>query len=205
VERLAALRAGQAVIDGLWEMPDSWVEEGQEIALSSRTLRVMNTPGHTRGHVVYVDEGKGLLFAGDHILPHITPSIGFEPAPVELSLGNYLESLRLIRSLPDMQLLPAHGPVRPSVHQRADEILLHHDARLMHVFVAVTEGSSTASAVARKLPWTGRGTPFGKLDPFNQMLAVLETAAHLDLLVVQGRLRTRNLDGIHHFELAFNN
>ena len=74
------------------------------------------TPGHTRGHVVFVDAAAELLFAGDHVLPHITPSIGFEAVPGPLPLGDYMDSLRLVRELPDRRLLPAHGPVSPSVH-----------------------------------------------------------------------------------------
>ena len=57
----------------------------QEIELKSRTLRVVPTPGHTQGHVVFTDSASGLLFAGDHVLPHITPSIGFEPVSASLA------------------------------------------------------------------------------------------------------------------------
>jgi glyoxylase-like metal-dependent hydrolase (beta-lactamase superfamily II) len=183
-----------------YEMPDTWLENNQEIPLATRTLRAMNTPGHTRGHVVYVDQSAGLMFSGDHVLPHITPSIGFEAAPEKLPLASYLESLRLVRSLPDMKLLPAHGQVAPSVHHRADEILSHHDLRLAQSLKAVQAGSSTASEVARELSWTRRNTPFASMDTQNQMLAVLETASHLDLLAIQGRLRSQEIDGVHRFE-----
>lgn len=37
------------------------------------------------------------------------------------------------------------------------------------------------------------------LDPFNQMLAILETAAHLDLLAAQGALVTDTIDSIQHY------
>jgi hypothetical protein len=36
--------------------------------------------------------------------------------------------------------------------------------------------------------WTRRQTPLDELDPFNRMLAVTETLAHLELLVAQGRV-----------------
>ena len=55
------------------------------------------TPGHTRGHVVFHDTGGGLLFAGDHVLPAITPSIGFEPVLSDDPLGAFLGSLTLMR------------------------------------------------------------------------------------------------------------
>jgi hypothetical protein len=46
------------------------------------------------------------------------------------------------------------------------------------------------------MTWTRRQRRLDELDPFNQMLAVLETAAHLDLLVLQGRLRALVSDGV---------
>jgi len=42
--------------------------------------------------------------------------------------------------------------------------------------------------VACALRWTRRGRRLAELDPFNQMLAVTETRAHLELLAAQGRL-----------------
>src|SRR5262249_61462225 len=84
-------------------------------------------PRPRRGHVVLRDAAAGLLFAGDHVLPHITPSIGFEAVPSPHPLQDFLSSLQLVRSLPDMRLLPAHGPVAPSAHARIDELFAHHD------------------------------------------------------------------------------
>ena len=42
--------------------------------------------------------------------------------------------------------------------------------------------------MACALRWTRRGRHLEELDPVNQMLAVTETRAHLELLVAQGRL-----------------
>ncbi|WP_255279145.1 MBL fold metallo-hydrolase [Actinomadura madurae] len=111
-------------------MPDAWLDDGQRLTLTERGLDVFATPGHTRGHIVLRDAGAGLLFAGDHILPHITPSIGLETEPEPKPLRSYLESLRLVRGMPDTLLLPAHGPVTPSVHTRVDQLLEHHAERL---------------------------------------------------------------------------
>jgi glyoxylase-like metal-dependent hydrolase (beta-lactamase superfamily II) len=176
--------------DGEWEKPDAWLDGIEDIEVGARTLRAIPTPGHTRGHVVFADLGNGLLFAGDHVLPHITPSIGFEAARPELPLGDYLASLRLVRSLPELRLLPAHGGVTGSTHARIDELIVHHDRRLDATAAVIGEGASTAYEAALALRWTRRERLFGDLDPFNQMLAVMETAAHLDVLVRQGRLRS---------------
>ncbi len=180
----------------IWELPDDWIAGTDGIALQTRVLTPLPTPGHTRGHLVFRDEAAGLLFAGDHVLPHITPSIGFEPAPTASPLADYLQSLRLVRQLPDTALLAAHGPVTDSVHARIDELLAHHAARLDSSQRAVERGAGTAYEVARQLSWTRRERTLDDLDPFNQMLAVIETAAHLDVLVMQGRLAAETSDGV---------
>jgi glyoxylase-like metal-dependent hydrolase (beta-lactamase superfamily II) len=180
---------------GIWESPDEWLSEGP-VALAGRTLHAIETPGHTNGHLVFHDTDAGLLFAGDHVLPTITPSIGFEPVMTHNPLGAFLESLALVRSRPDALLLPAHGPVAPSVHARVDELVAHHGRRLEEVVTAVGSGAATAFEVGNVLRWTRREHRLADLDMFNAMLAVFETRAHLDLLAAQGRLLVAVEDGV---------
>jgi len=196
LERLRALNVAPPGGQAGWEEPDEWLAPHTDIGLGGRTLRVLPTPGHTQGHVVFADADAGLLFAGDHVLPHITPSIGFEPVQASRPLGSYLESLRMVRALPDMLLLPAHGPVAASAHARIDELLAHHQDRLDRCADAVAAGAGTAYEVACVLRWTRRGRQLAELDPFNQMLAVTETRAHLELLAAQGRLAVLVDDGV---------
>jgi glyoxylase-like metal-dependent hydrolase (beta-lactamase superfamily II) len=185
-----------------WEDPDRWLADGVDLPLKSRTLRVIATPGHTRGHVVFHDPDAGVLFAGDHVLPHITPSIGVEPNRPPSPLRDYLTSLELIRALPDARLLPAHGPVTDSVHARIDELLEHHEHRLTATAEAVDHGAHTACAAAEVLPWTRHNRRLAELDMFNQMLAIYETLAHLRVLVERGWLRESTVDGVAHFVRA---
>lgn len=182
----------------MWEEPDEWVGPGELVA-GSRTLRVVPTPGHTRGHVVFLDTEAGILFSGDHVLPHITPSIGFELAPGRLPLGDYLDSLHLMTTFADVRLLPAHGPVAPSVHRRVGELLTHHEERLAQAERIAVTGPDDAYDVARRLTWTRRSIPFSDLDDFNRMLAVAETVAHLDLLVARGRLERTEDAGVSRY------
>ncbi len=184
---------------GIWEKPDQWFRGGDEIPVGSRRLDVFETPGHTKGHVVFRDDQAALLFAGDHVLPHITPSIGFEPVSGPRPLADYLTSLRKVRDWDDTWLLPAHGPVTISVHARVEELLEHHAQRLAVMLADVLEGANTAFDVARRVRWTSRGRAFDSLSPFNRMLAVLETKAHLDVLVDRGRLKSFDDDGTTHY------
>jgi glyoxylase-like metal-dependent hydrolase (beta-lactamase superfamily II) len=182
-----------------WEDPDEWLPDGAEIKLASRTLRAIATPGHTRGHLVFHDARAGLLFAGDHVLPHITPSVGFEPVPADRPLSDYLNSLAAVEALADAVLLPAHGPVAPSARARAGELIEHHRKRLDTMLAAVAPGGSTAFEVAGRVGWTSRDRALADLDVFNQMLAVNETIAHLDVLVERGALRAEPSGGVRHY------
>lgn len=168
-----------------WEAPDAWLRHGDVVTvpgIEPIALRVIETPGHTRGHVVFRADAQRLTFTGDHLLPRITPSIGYEPHPSESPLSRFLASLELLRGMPDTRMLAAHGPITPSVHARVSELLQHHHVRLAECAAAVTR-PSTALDVARRLHWTSRQTPYDRLDAFNQMLSVNETLAHLDVLV----------------------
>lgn len=170
------------------EGPDTWTTDGEVFDVGGGRLRVHATPGHTRGHVVFHDAGRALWFTGDHVLPHITPSIGYQSAPVRTSLGDYLASLRLVLAQPDGLLLPAHGPTGPSVHARAAELVEFHEERLRATRAAVADTGSSAYEVAGRLRWTRHDTAYADLEPWHALMAATETAAHLDVLVERGEL-----------------
>ena len=197
-EQMRAAHGGHPQEPSPWELPDEWLTPGH-VDAAGRQLEVVHTPGHTRGHVVFHDTADALLFAGDHVLPTITPSIGLQPAIAPNPLGDFLNSLALVRSRPDAKLLPAHGGVTASVHARVDELIAHHGQRLDETEAAVRHGATTAFEAAQILRWTRRGRHYDELDLFNQMLAVGETGAHLELLVLQGRLKMTEDDGVRHY------
>jgi glyoxylase-like metal-dependent hydrolase (beta-lactamase superfamily II) len=185
-----------------WELPTDWFTDREVVAANGRSLEVVETPGHTRGHVVFYDNPASLLFAGDHVLPTITPSIGFEPALADNPLGSFLASLAIVRDRPDAMLLPAHGPVTASAHDRVDELVEFHRVRLDAMAAVVGWGADTAYDVAGKVTWTRRERALTDLDMFNQFLAICETGAHLDLLVSQGRATREIRDDVRHYALV---
>jgi glyoxylase-like metal-dependent hydrolase (beta-lactamase superfamily II) len=204
VDELLAWKKAQADdhVSNQWELPDSWLAPGT-LRLQSRALEVIETPGHTTGHVVFHDTTAAALFAGDHVLPRITPSIGLESGGSRLPLASYMDSLRLVLERPDARLLPAHGPVTDSVHGRAEALLAHHEQRLAETAAAVDAGADTAYAAAKILRWTRHARRLGELDLFNRTLAIGETRVHLDVCVVRGWLRSNDdIDGVRHYHRA---
>ena len=100
-------------------------------------------------------------------------------------------------SLPDMRLLPAHGPVapqRPRPRRRAARPPRRPARPLRRPRCG--RGGHRATRPPASLRWTRRDRQLDELDPFNQMLAVIETRAHLELLAAQGRLASSTRDGV---------
>ena len=86
--------------------PDVLVREGDTVPLGGGMFRVLHTPGHTPGHVVYLS--GGYAFVGDLIF---AGSIG----RTDLPGGSLEELLRAVRTkiftLPgETVLFPGHGP-----------------------------------------------------------------------------------------------
>lgn len=171
-----------------WMTPDRWLERDQSFTIGERRIDAVHTPGHTPGHFVFADQAEGVLFSGDHVLPTITPSIGFTVPAAEQPLGEFMSSLARVRELPDLRILPAHGPVAPSSYERVDELLAHHETRLDQCVDSLrARGSVTSLVVARDLGWTRHERAFSELDVFSQGMAAMETKAHLELLVARGQ------------------
>jgi glyoxylase-like metal-dependent hydrolase (beta-lactamase superfamily II) len=179
---------------GFASWPDRWVADGERLNVGGRVLEARLTPGHSRGHLMFLSDD--LLFAGDHVLPHITPSLGFEAFTDGHALEAFLASLRASRDLPARLVLPGHGPVFEDLSGRVDELVAHHDARLAACADALASGPLTAHEVAGRLTWTRRERPFADMDLFNRMLATTETITHLELLARRGDVTREQQEGV---------
>jgi glyoxylase-like metal-dependent hydrolase (beta-lactamase superfamily II) len=139
--------------------------------------RVLDLPGHADGHIGL--ERDGVLVAGDHLLPNISPTVGRYADSRPDPLGAYLESLRRTVELAPELALPGHGdPIEDPVG-RARELLEHHRERLDATTAALGEGPQSAYEVSLAL------FP-GDLDPSGRRFAVAETLAHLERLEIEG-------------------
>lgn len=179
-----------------------WLADGDQIQCGDMSLVTLGTPGHTIGHVAFEHPQQGLLFSGDHILPHITPTLGCEQVRNYLPLRAYLDSLRLCLSRPDHRMLPAHGPVTDEVGRRINELLTHHEQRLAGIHDLVSAGAQTALAVATRMRWRGSRCEIADLTIEHQVAAVLEVVAHLELLVAQGVLRATDNESGRLYDVA---
>jgi len=85
--------------------PDGFVEDGEELSIGSIKVRVIHTPGHAPGHVMYHLVDEGVLIGGDLI---ICGAVGRTDLP-DSDEGELAESIRRVMRLPaETQLLPGH-------------------------------------------------------------------------------------------------
>ena len=149
------------------------VDEGDSID----GWEVVELPGHADGHIGFAR--AGVLAAGDHILPDITPAVGVYPESRPDPLGAYLSSLEKTIELAPRLALPAHGDPIEDPAGRAREILVHHEERLGETRDALDAEARTGYALSLTL------FP-GALGPSQRRFAVAETLAHLERLVATG-------------------
>lgn len=84
--------------------PDGELAEGDTLMLGETEISVMHTPGHTRGGVCFIADGK--IFSGDTLFK---VGIGRTDLPGG-HLRTLVNSLRRIGSLPgDYDIYPGHG------------------------------------------------------------------------------------------------
>ena len=142
-------------------------------------------PGHADGHICLLRDG--VLVAGDHVLPRISPAIALFPEARPDPLGDYLESLQRTIELAPRLALPGHGEPILDPAGRAAELLEHHRLRLIETEAAL--GARPQSGFELSLALFG-----GELEPIQRRFAVGETLSHLERLVREGRA-ARGVDG----------
>lgn len=161
--------------------PSVQLDGAELLQLGRRELRVEWTPGHSPGHICLYDRKEKLLFAGDHILPDVSPNIGLHPQSTPDPLHEYLDGLRRIAAYDPALIVPAHGRPFTDAPARVKVLEAHHRRRLDQIVEIVGRGTKTGWEVALEL-WGPREHFYEK------RLALQEALAHLQALAVDGRV-----------------
>jgi glyoxylase-like metal-dependent hydrolase (beta-lactamase superfamily II) len=172
----------------LIDPPDHTVADGDRISLGGgRHLEILHTPGHDQAHICMIDSASGILFSGDHVLPRISPVIMYDLGAGDV-LADYLTSLQRLVSMGVGLTYPAHGTLIEHGGDRARQIMLHHDRRLLDMVELVRQRDTTA--------WDVMLRSFRpNLDAVESRLALLETISHLEHLRLTGRIADAERDG----------
>ena len=162
--------------------PAVQLDGAETLDMGRRRLRVEWTPGHSPGHICLYDPEDKLLFAGDHMLPELSPNIGLHPQSTPDPLHEYLDGLRRMAAYEPRLVLPAHGRPFTDASGRVATLVAHHMKRLNRVVDIVAGGEHSGWEVALEL-WGARDNLYEK------RLALQEGLAHLQALAVESRVQ----------------
>lgn len=163
------------------------MHSGEKLKVGGYELECIWTPGHTPGHMCLWNEENGIMFTGDHILFDITPNITQWPG-VEDSLGDYLDSLEMMKWYPVRLALPGHRKTG-DYSRRISQLQEHHQRRLDEALRVIKEtpGMSTYE-ITGHLTWRIRARNWEEFPDTQKFFAVGECMAHLDYLQKRGQI-----------------
>jgi glyoxylase-like metal-dependent hydrolase (beta-lactamase superfamily II) len=140
-------------------------------------LRVLHTPGHTRGHVCFYEEITGAVITGDLVVGIGTVVID----PPEGNMRQYFDSLHRLLALPNLtSLFPAHGPAIGSARNKLNEYVEHRTMRENRILDAVRGGAGLPHEIVE--------AAYTDVAPAMYGLAERSTIAHLEKLEEDGRV-----------------
>jgi len=135
-----------------------------------------------------------LFLAADQVLAKISPNVSvWAVDPEGDPLGLFLRSLRNMEAnVPnDVLVLPGHQLPFYGLHQRADELIAHHDERCAMIHAACAKGAKTAAELVPVIFHRA-------LDPHQMSFAFSEVLAHVNYMVREGDLAwVREDNGVH--------
>jgi glyoxylase-like metal-dependent hydrolase (beta-lactamase superfamily II) len=185
---LAALgKRGNSYRRGVPELPEAFdrMKAGESRHVGRTSWRIIEGHGHSPEHASLYSAERGVLIAGDMLLPKISTNVSVGPVEPDADpLAHFLRSLAVFESLPpDTLVLPSHGLPFRGIAVRVGELEAHHAARLGELEAAV-DSSDTPLCAADLVPVLFRR----ELDVHQRYFAMGEAIAHLNHLWHAARL-----------------
>ncbi|KAL8882263.1 MAG: hypothetical protein Q9198_000709 [Flavoplaca austrocitrina] len=97
------------------------IDDGQIISIEGATIKAVHTPGHSHDHMSFILQEENAMFTGDNVLGHGTSAVEV--------LGEYMDSLRLMRDQKCERGYPAHGAVISNLGAKIQEYLGQKERR----------------------------------------------------------------------------
>lgn len=157
-------------------------------------MEVMETPGHAPDHLVLFDTKRKWLFAGDHLIRHISSNAIVEPDGKGnriFTLVQYIASLKKCLTLDAEVVFPGHGNCITNHRDLIKLRLKHIDEKAAKIRNLIKKDVSTANQLAL--------TYYPNQYESEFSLVISEIVGHLDYLEVEGKIEKQKKDGIWHY------
>lgn len=192
------LGRGQEYLKQVSILPSSYrrISNGEELSIGARRFRVITGGGHAHDQVMLYCAADKLFLSADQVLSKISPNVSVWPVePDQNSLGEYLASLAsLTTTLPyDLLVLPGHGVPFYGLKTRIKQLADHHEERCQLIAEACRKTARTSKELVPVV--------FHKhvLDAHQFGFAAGELIAHVNYMLVEGRLKAEETEGVFHF------
>lgn len=96
---------------------NAWVQEGDVIDVGHENLRVIHTPGHTPGHVVFYNEAAKVAQVGDVLFQGSIGRTDFPRGDLDTLVNSITTKLWPLGG--DVTFIPGHGPNSTFGQERA--------------------------------------------------------------------------------------
>lgn len=108
-------------------VPDTFLEEGDTVAVGGTTFDILHTPGHSPGSICFVDAASEQAITGDVLFQG---SIGRVQGLPQTSLSQLMASIteKLLPLGDTMTIYPGHGPATTIGQERQTNPFLTDDA-----------------------------------------------------------------------------
>ena len=194
----ALLSRGQDYLKRVSVLPPSYrrISHGDEVVIGTRRFKVITGGGHALDQVMLHCATDKLVLSADQVLSKISPNVSvWAVEPEQNSLGEYLASLAsLTTTLPyDLLVLPGHGVPFYGLKTRIKQLADHHEDRCRLIAEACREVPQTSKELVPVV--------FHKhvLDAHQMGFAAGELVAHVNYMLVEGRLTSEVNDGVLRF------
>jgi glyoxylase-like metal-dependent hydrolase (beta-lactamase superfamily II) len=172
------------------------VHDGDVFEFDGFALEAHHVPGHSGGHFVYFEPGTRTLFAGDQLLPHVSPNPLLEPSLDDhterrRSLVDYLDTLERLKKMEPSIAYPGHSDPIDDVIDLIDRTITHHLERKGEVAGHLTERGQSPYELAQQI--------YPDVKGYDIFLSVSEVVAHLDLVVDDAGAVIEERDGITYY------
>ncbi|MCE4617469.1 MAG: MBL fold metallo-hydrolase [Desulfurococcales archaeon] len=186
----------------LEDVPFRKLREGDLLEIGNNKYKVLETPGHTPGSIVLLNQDTREAFVGDTMLPGITPHVtihDWETNP----LGEYLETLKRLSFLEIKTAYPGHRNPLKDPQGRAIELIEHHEARLREIVNLIwSKGPMTGYEIAKHVKWRVKYKSWDEYPPPEKFFALGEALAHLRHLEELGMVEEEYKNGKPAFKIA---
>lgn len=96
--------------------PDHWLEEGEQVRVGNDSWSVLHCPGHTPGHLVFLNQAARFILMGDVLFKGGVGRTDFPQGDHQALIRSIKEKLLPLGD--DIHFLPGHGPMSTLGHER---------------------------------------------------------------------------------------